>query len=203
MQYYIIKIQSCARRRKAQLSFRRLQREDREKKIKKSKRLNTMYREKRHMIVARKFRDVSLSSFYFSSTQRKLQDQREKKAALVIERFFIRVRAEIEIEIARLEREESRRRRAAAKKKKNHKKKMVKPQPLTRNSPTSSVYSFSQYCETPSQVKPPSCPTNIKQQKTAPPPKLQRPSMNNAGTLPPRQMPSIQSIWGKYVQVSK
>jgi len=133
-QYFVMKIQTYVRGYQARCRLKRLERENRDKMIKKSQRLSdAMTRVSRFSSVFMKknstpaARDVSFSSLYFSSnqknhilTKRELQERREKKAALVIERFFIKIRAEIELEIARLEQKERKKlmsKRKCAKKK--------------------------------------------------------------------------------------
>ena len=130
IQYFVIKIQACIRGNQSRCRLRPLKREDSNKKIKKNKelsdvmsRVSSAHMKKNRPRVAG---DVSLSSLCFSSNQKKhipigrvLQEQREKKAALIIERFFIQIRAEIELEITRLEQKKLRSKRKKARRKKN------------------------------------------------------------------------------------
>lgn len=117
MQYFVIKIQSCVRGYQAQCSFKKLKRESRDKKIQKNKRLSdvmsrvqmkiatnqTNIQKQQVPSTAHKENDIQRQHKPSKANQKKLQKQREKKAALTIERFFILIKAEIEMEISRLE----------------------------------------------------------------------------------------------------
>lgn len=112
--FFIIKIQAIARGYQARCCLKRLVREERERKIQRSRRLSntaSKHIKKKRQSAAD---DVPPKTIPLESNQNKgisagkeLQKQQEKKAALVIERFFIKIKAEIDIEISRLERKKA------------------------------------------------------------------------------------------------
>ena len=83
-QYFIIKVQSRARIYIARQQLKQLKREDRDKKIR-----SGMWRNKTNPVVYKKMKNET-------------QLQRETRAAIVIQHFFINIKAEIEREIMRM-----------------------------------------------------------------------------------------------------
>ena len=149
------------RRHQAQCRLRKLKREERNKKIKKNKRLSDVmskvsYRTKKNY--PRAAGDISLSSLYFSPGHIKrvsvptVKEEEETKAALVIERFFIKIKAEVEWEIAQLEQRELSFKRNSNNKRKGRMKRSSprnEGKPCTLNTHTST----NKYCASPSKGK--------------------------------------------------
>lgn len=114
VQYFIIKIQACARGYRARRRFKQLKVEDRRKKIEKSKRLSeSMSRVSSSMSRVSLARKAGQSKYHPESKRiansREAQMQLEKNAALVIERFFIKIKFDIEMEMMRIEQKKQRR----------------------------------------------------------------------------------------------
>ena len=116
IQYFIIKIQACVRSYQAKSHLKKLKREERNKKIQKNKKLSDAmsrvslnHMKKSHPCSAA---NISLSSIYFPPNNKSCvgKELHQKKAALIIERFFIKIRAEIEYELVQLEQRERSRR---------------------------------------------------------------------------------------------
>jgi len=98
--YFAIKIQSCIRGNISRDHCKHLKRDIVKKKQKKMSRVSSDGNEPQASLSLTKKQNKPIRK---NPKERDVQQRLEKKAALVIERFFIRIKAEIEMEMARLE----------------------------------------------------------------------------------------------------
>ena len=114
-QYFIIKIQAVVRGYQARRLLKQLKRVDKkqlkDRKIQKNRQLASLFTRHRNKVGRAASGSSWAGGLSLSSSKSKsrissyqdMQKQREKKAALVIERFFINIKAEIELEMRQLE----------------------------------------------------------------------------------------------------
>ncbi|KAL9184053.1 hypothetical protein ACHAXT_002139, partial [Thalassiosira profunda] len=109
MQYFVVKIQAAVRRRQGKRRAEQMRQFELEQR-RKNPIIYAISKAKRKSLPSQRNRVPSAQNL-------KLRKLREKRAALTIERFFMRIKAEIELEMMRLEERESNRKKG---KKKRH-----------------------------------------------------------------------------------